>query len=282
MAEDATNEGTEEAPADEAPAAADQVGEQPPAASQPKPAPAHQPTGEVFLELRDVVAGYGAMEVLHGLSLEVRRGEIVALIGANGAGKTTTLNVICNVVPARSGSVRFQGQVTSGGSITDTVRQGVIHVPEGRRLFSDMTVLENLEMGAFLRDGAAAIKADIARMYAMFPILEERSTQMAGSLSGGEQQMLAIARGLMAQPKLLLLDEPSLGLAPIICQQIFATVRRLNEQEGVTVFIVEQNAHAALELAHRAYVMETGTLAMSGDAKELRDDPRVKAAYLGE
>jgi branched-chain amino acid transport system ATP-binding protein len=234
-----------------------------------------------LLSLEAVDAGYGAMEVLHGLSLEVQEGEIVALIGANGAGKTTTLNVISNVVAARRGRVAWRGETTSGGSIVDTVRKGIVHVPEGRRLFADMTILENLEMGAFLRRDEAGVATDIAKMFDMFPILKERQAQRAGSLSGGEQQMLAIARGLMAQPKLLLLDEPSLGLAPIISQQIFRTVRELNAQ-GVTVLIVEQNAHAALGLAHRAYVLETGCIAMTGPAKDLLNDPRVKAAYLGE
>ena|GEM_PF-265137 len=256
----------------------------PSADPQPVPveAPAPEPTGPVLLELEDVVAGFGAMEVLHGVSLKVHEGEIVALIGANGAGKTTTLNVISNVVKARKGEVRLAGERTSGRGIQDTVRRGIIHVPEGRRLFSELTVLENLEMGAFLRNDKDGIQRDIKHMYEMFPILEQRKSQRGGSLSGGEQQMLAIARGLMAEPKLLLLDEPSLGLAPIICQQIFRTVRELNAKEGVTVFIVEQNAHAALELAHRAYVMETGDVIMSGPAKQLANDPRVKAAYLGE
>ena len=235
-----------------------------------------------LLELKEVVAGYGAMEVLHGISLQVEQGEIVALIGANGAGKTTTLNVISNVVRARKGEVRFGGEKSSGGSIVSTVQRGIVHVPEGRRLFSDLTVAENLDMGAFLRDDVAGIEADAGKMMDMFPILRERRDQRAGSLSGGEQQMLAIARGLMARPRLLLLDEPSLGLAPIICQQIFRTVRELTREAGVTVLLVEQNAHAALELAHRAYVLETGCVCMSGDAKSLRDDPRVRAAYLGD
>ena len=235
-----------------------------------------------LLQLEEVHAGYGPMEVLHGITFEVREGEIVALIGANGAGKTTSLNVISNVVKVREGRVRFAGQVTSGGTIGDTVRRGIIHVPEGRRLFPDLTVRENLEMGAFLRNDAEGIEADIAKMIAMFPILGERRLQRAGSLSGGEQQMLAIARGLMAHPRLLLLDEPSLGLAPIICQQIFRTVKELNQTQGVTVLLVEQNAHAALDLAHRAYVLETGRVVMSGEAKALKDDPRVRAAYLGE
>ena len=235
-----------------------------------------------LLELDQVWAGYGPMEVLRGVSLHVEQGEVVALIGANGAGKTTTLNVISNVVPVRRGAVRWAGAPSSGGSIVETVRRGIIHVPEGRRLFADMTIDENLEMGAFLREDPAGVRADRERMFALFPRLKERREQRAGSLSGGEQQMLAIARGLMARPRLLLLDEPSLGLAPIVSQQIFRTVRALNAEEGVTVLIVEQNAHAALELAQRAYVLETGCVCMSGASKDLRDDPRVRAAYLGE
>ncbi len=238
--------------------------------------------GEVLLALEDVRAGYGPLEVLKGISMEVRRGEIVTLIGANGAGKTTTLNTICGLIRTRGGSIRLEGEEVSALQPSEIVARGVAQSPEGRRLFAEMTVLENLEMGAYLRNDPAAIEQDVREMYAMFPRLEERKAQRAGSLSGGEQQMVAIARALMARPRLLLLDEPSLGLAPLICQQIFRTVRELNEREGVTVFIVEQNAHAALDLAHRAYVMETGTVIMSGDAKQLRNDPRVKAAYLGE
>ncbi len=237
---------------------------------------------EVLLALEEVRAGYGPLEVLKGVSLEVRRGEIVTLIGANGAGKTTTLNTISGLIRTRAGSIRLDGEEISTLQPSEIVARGVAQSPEGRRLFSEMTVLENLELGAYLRRDAAAVAADIEEMYAMFPRLAERREQRAGSLSGGEQQMVAIARALMARPRLLLLDEPSLGLAPLICQQIFRTVRELNAREGTTVFIVEQNAHAALELAHRAYVMETGSVTMSGDAKELRDDPRVKAAYLGE
>jgi branched-chain amino acid transport system ATP-binding protein len=235
-----------------------------------------------LLALEDVHAGYGAMEVLRGISLEVRPGEVVALIGANGAGKTTTLNVISNVVPVRRGRVTWEGATSSGGTIGDAVRRGIIHVPEGRKLFADLTVLENLELGAFLRQDEAEVKADLERMVQLFPIIGQRRDQRAGSLSGGEQQMVAIARGLMARPRLLILDEPSLGLAPIISQQIFRTVRELNRDQKVTVLIVEQNAHAALELAQRAYVLETGSVIMQGEAKALRDDPRVKAAYLGE
>jgi branched-chain amino acid transport system ATP-binding protein len=235
-----------------------------------------------LLQLEDVAAGYGPMEVLRGVSLEVRQGEVVALIGCNGAGKTTILNVISNVVPVRRGRVAWEGRTSSGSSITDTVRRGIIHVPEGRKLFSDLTVEENLDMGAFLRDDLDAVAKDKERMIQLFPIIGQRRDQRAGSLSGGEQQMVAIARGLMARPRLLLLDEPSLGLAPIISQQIFRTVRELNAKEGVTVLIVEQNAHAALGLAQRAYVLETGAVTMSGEAKALLEDPRVKAAYLGE
>jgi branched-chain amino acid transport system ATP-binding protein len=237
---------------------------------------------DVMLRLNDVRSGYGQLEVLHGISLEVRRGEIVTLIGANGAGKTTTLNTVCGLLRATGGNIELDGEEITTLQPYEIVARGVSQSPEGRRLFSDMTVLENLEMGAYLRNDGAEVEKDMGHIYELFPILKERNTQRAGSLSGGEQQMLAIARALMARPSLLLLDEPSLGLAPLICQQIFDTVSRLNKEEGVTVFIVEQNAHAALELAHRAYVMETGDILMSGDAKELRDDPRVRAAYLGE
>lgn len=234
-----------------------------------------------MLNLKEVQSGYGNLEVLKGVSLEVRRGEIVTLIGANGAGKTTTLNTICGLLKTTGGVIELEGEDITQLQPNEIVARGVSQSPEGRRLFSDMTVLENLDMGAYLRKDTQSIAEDLESMYEMFPIMRERSSQRAGSLSGGEQQMVAIARALMARPRLLLLDEPSLGLAPIICQQIFATVRELNATKGVTVFIVEQNAHAALDLAHRAYVMETGTITMSGDAKDLRDDERVRAAYLG-
>jgi branched-chain amino acid transport system ATP-binding protein len=235
-----------------------------------------------MLRLDQVHSGYGPLEVLKGVSLEVRQGEIVTLIGANGAGKTTTLSTMCGLLRATSGAIELEGEDITTLQPNEIVARGVSQSPEGRRLFSDMTVLENLEMGAYLRRDTAGVAADLAHCYELFPRLEERNQQRAGSLSGGEQQMVAIARALMAKPRLLLLDEPSLGLAPLICQQIFQTVRELNEKDGVTVFIVEQNAHAALDLAHRAYVMETGTISMSGDAKELANDPRIRAAYLGE
>ncbi|MGE0713005.1 MAG: ABC transporter ATP-binding protein [Planctomycetota bacterium] len=235
-----------------------------------------------MLRLEGVKAGYGQFEVLQGIDLEVRQGEIVTLIGCNGAGKTTTVNTVCGLVQLLAGRIEYAGEEIHRLQPAEIVARGISQSPEGRRLFPDMTVEENLEMGAYLRRDAALIREDMERMLEMFPIMRERRLQRAGSLSGGEQQMVAIARALMARPKLLFLDEPSLGLAPLICQQIFQTVRELNREQGVTVFLVEQNAHAALDLAHRAYVMETGSITMSGEAKALRDDPRVRAAYLGE
>ncbi|MBI2566123.1 MAG: ABC transporter ATP-binding protein [Candidatus Schekmanbacteria bacterium] len=234
-----------------------------------------------LLRLSGVHAGYERMAVLHGVELEVHPGEIVTLVGANGAGKSTTLNTISGVIKARRGRVEIDGEDVTQASIPGIVKRGVIQVPEGRRLFSELTVHENLLMGAYLRRDKAAIRADIDRVFHLFPRLEERRKQKAGSLSGGEQQMCAIARALMARPRLLLLDEPSLGLAPLTAQRIFSVIKELNEQ-GVTVFLVEQNAFAALRLAHRGYVMETGAVVMSGPAEELLRDPRVRAAYLGE
>jgi branched-chain amino acid transport system ATP-binding protein len=232
------------------------------------------------LKLDNVVAGYGSMEVLHGISLEVNEGEIVSLIGANGAGKTTTLNAISGLVKVRSGNIIMRGSDVTKVGPTEIVRRGLIQSPEGRKLFSEMTVRENLDMGAYLRNDAAWIEKDMQHCFELFPILKERESQKAGSLSGGEQQMCAIARALMARPQILLLDEPSLGLAPLIVQQIFDVVRNLNG-EGTTVFLVEQNANAALKLSHRGYVMETGTITMGGAADELLNDPRVREAYLG-
>ncbi len=236
---------------------------------------------ELALQIKGLRAGYGQIEVLHGISLEIRCGEIVTLIGANGAGKSTTLNTTCGLVSRRAGTITLFGEEISGLPTQQIVARGVAQSPEGRRLFSDMTVLENLEMGAFLRTDKELIEKDIAHTYALFPILAERRKQLAGSLSGGEQQMCAIARCLMARPRLMLLDEPSLGLAPLICQQIFDVVRRLNAEDGVTIFLVEQNAKAALKLAHRGYVMETGNILMEGAGDELLEDPRVQEAYLG-
>ena len=223
---------------------------------------------------------YGQTPCLHDISLEVRQGEIVALLGANGAGKTTTLTAISGLVPVRAGTITFQDNLLSGVSPAQVVARGISHVPEGRRILPRLTVRENLELGAYLRADRRKIDSDIERMFALFPILSERSHQLAGNLSGGEQQMLAMARGLMARPKLLLLDEPSLGLAPKLVVAIFDTITRIN-QEGVTILLVEQNAYLALKVAHRGYVLETGRIVLADTAAALTQNPRVKSAYLG-
>jgi branched-chain amino acid transport system ATP-binding protein len=226
-------------------------------------------------------AGYGAIEALKGVSLEVRAGEIVTLIGANGAGKTTTLMCISGVNRLRSGKIEFQGREIHRLPPHEIVRLGLCQSPEGRKILPRLTVLENLELGAITRTDHAGIRSDLSRVYALFPILRERSHQSGGTLSGGEQQMLAVARALMARPKLMLLDEPSLGLAPLIVEKIFEVIRQLN-QEGMAVLLVEQNARMALKLAHRGYVMETGQITISGQAVDLLNDQRVKDAYLGD
>jgi branched-chain amino acid transport system ATP-binding protein len=234
-----------------------------------------------MLALDDVHAGYGAIEVLKGVSIHVDEGEIVSLIGANGAGKTTTLMTICGVLRPRAGRVEFRGKNLVDIPAHDIVRLGIAQSPEGRKIFPRLTVLENLEMGAFTRTDAAEVKRDVDRMFERFPILAERREQAGGTLSGGEQQMLAVARALMTRPKLLLLDEPSLGLAPLIVKKIFDVIAELNQQ-GVTVLLVEQNARAALKLAHRGYVLETGTITMQDSASALLLDERVQSAYLGD
>jgi branched-chain amino acid transport system ATP-binding protein len=236
---------------------------------------------EPLLKLDGIHAGYGLIEVLKGISLEVGPGEIVTVIGANGAGKTTTLMVTSGVIKVRQGGIRFAGESISGRPAHEIMRLGICQSPEGRKIFSRLTVLENLEMGAFTRRDKAGIQEDLEKAFTLFPILKERRTQAGGTLSGGEQQMLAIARALMGRPKLLLLDEPSLGLAPLIVLRIFEVVRELNKQ-GMSILLVEQNARLALKLAHRGYVMETGEITMSGPADQLLQDPRVKDAYLGE
>ena len=236
---------------------------------------------EPILQLEDVVAGYGRMETLKGISIDVNPGEIVTIIGANGAGKTTTLNTICGIVKTRSGAIRLSNERIDRSATADIVKRGLTQVPEGRRLFSDMTLRENLEMGAFLRKDERGIEEDMQNCFDAFPVLRERQSQLAGSLSGGEQQMCAIARALMARPTVLLLDEPSLGLAPMIVRQIFDVIVQLNEK-GTTILLVEQNAKMALGIAHRGYVMETGQIALSGDANDLLEDEKVKQAYLGE
>jgi branched-chain amino acid transport system ATP-binding protein len=233
-----------------------------------------------MLKLQDVSVSYGMIDALKGVSLTVKHGEIVALIGANGAGKSTALMSISGVVPLRSGRVLYNGEDLSGYRTHEIVQMGISQVPEGRRIFPGMTVRENLEMGAF-SGNSQNISKDIARVFELFPALCDREKQLGGTLSGGEQQMLAIGRALMSRPKLLLLDEPSLGLAPIIARRILRIISEIN-QHGTTILLVEQNAKAALGLAHRAYVMETGRIAMQGDASALAKDPGIKKAYLGE
>jgi branched-chain amino acid transport system ATP-binding protein len=234
-----------------------------------------------LLRVEGLRAGYGPIDVLHDLSLTVEPGEIVALIGANGAGKTTTLMALSGLVPARAGTVTFDGHDLTRLAAHRIVKLGLAHSPEGRRIFPRLTVLENLQMGAFTRTDPQGIADDIEKAFQTFPILRERKGQAGGLLSGGQQQMLAMARALMARPKLLLLDEPSLGLAPQIVVQIFDVIRGLNRQ-GVAVLLVEQNARMALKVAHRGYVLETGRVVASDQASVLLNDPRIRAAYLGE
>jgi branched-chain amino acid transport system ATP-binding protein len=234
-----------------------------------------------LLEIQNLRAGYGPIEVLRGISLAVEAGEIVTLIGANGAGKTTTLLCISGILRSREGRIAFNDELIDRRPAYAIVRAGLCQSPEGRQIFSRLTVLENLQMGAYARRDKPAISDDLQRCYELFPVLRQRSDQLGGTLSGGEQQMLALARALMSRPKLLMLDEPSLGLAPLVVQKIFEVLRRLNA-EGMAILLVEQNARMALRCAHRGYVLETGSIIASGRASELLDDPRVKQAYLGE
>jgi branched-chain amino acid transport system ATP-binding protein len=236
---------------------------------------------EVILRLDDVQTFYGSIQALKGISLEVREGEIVTLIGANGAGKSTTLRSINGLNTPREGTIYFQGKDITRRAPHDIVEMGISQSPEGRRLFPRMTVLENLEMGAFQRRDRSRIKEDLERVYSLFPRLAERKSQRAGTLSGGEQQMVAIGRALMARPKLLMLDEPSMGLAPIFVERIFDIIREINEQ-GTTILLVEQNALMALDAADRGYVLETGRIALADDAKSLRANEDVRKTYLGE
>jgi branched-chain amino acid transport system ATP-binding protein len=233
-----------------------------------------------LLELRDVHAFYGNIEALKGVSLEVNEGEIVTLIGSNGAGKSTTLRAISGLTPPREGSIRFEGKEIGETPPQEIVQKGVSQAPEGRRIFSRMTVRENLELGAYLRRDTNGIEGDLARVFDLFPRLEERERQKAGTMSGGEQQMLAIGRALMAEPKLLLLDEPSMGLAPILVERIYETVVEINKQ-GTTILLVEQNANFALQVSGRGYVLETGEVTLSDDASALRENADVQKAYLG-
>jgi branched-chain amino acid transport system ATP-binding protein len=238
-----------------------------------------------LLSVRGIVAGYGSVEVLHQVSLDVHEGEIVTLIGGNGAGKSTTLMCVSGIVPLRGGEIHFAGERISGqagGVRADRlVGRGLVQVPEGRRIFPRMTVLENLMMGAYGRGDRDAIARDLEHVYALFDILKQRSAQLGGTLSGGEQQMLAIGRAIMSKPRLLMMDEPSMGIAPLLVARIFDAVRELN-REGLTILLVEQNARAALKLAKRGYVLETGRVTLSDDAAKLLVDPRVREAYLGD
>ncbi|MFO7265545.1 MAG: ABC transporter ATP-binding protein [Limnochordales bacterium] len=233
-----------------------------------------------MLVIDSIVTHYGPVEALKGISLEVREGEIVTLIGANGAGKSTTLRTISGLVRPTSGSIKYQGRELTALPPERIVAMGIAHVPEGRRVFPMMTVLENLELGAFTRKDAAGVRQDMEFVFSLFPRLAERRKQLAGTMSGGEQQMLAIARALMARPRLLLLDEPSMGLAPRIVESIFEVIQDINRQ-GTTVLLVEQNAHLALSIAHRGYVLETGRIVLSGTARSLLENEAVRRAYLG-
>ncbi len=236
---------------------------------------------DILLKISGLKVAYGGIHAIKGIDLEIREGELVTLIGANGAGKTTTMKAITGLQGWVGGDVHYLGKSIKGVASHDLLKQGLAMVPEGRGVFARMTITENLQMGAYLRNDTAGIAADIERMFGIFPRLKERATQLAGTMSGGEQQMLAMARALMSQPRLLLLDEPSMGLSPIMVAKIFEVVRDISAQ-GVTVLLVEQNARLALQAANRGYVMDSGLITMSGDASEMLDDPKVRAAYLGE
>ena len=233
-----------------------------------------------MLTINDMNVFYGAIHAIKGVSLEVNEGEIVTLIGANGAGKSTILRTISGLLKPKTGSIQFEGQEIAGMPAHEIVKTGISQVPEGRRIFAEMSVLENLELGAFTRKDKDGIKADMELVFERFPRLKERIGQLAGTLSGGEQQMLAMGRALMSRPRLLLLDEPSMGLAPLLIKEIFAIIQDINKT-GTTVLLVEQNANMALSIAHRAYVLETGRITLSGDAKELAASDEVRKAYLG-
>jgi branched-chain amino acid transport system ATP-binding protein len=234
----------------------------------------------MLLEVNELNVFYGAIHALQGISFHVEKGEIVTLIGANGAGKSTTLNTLSGLVRARAGSIKFNSQEITTTPPYNIVSMGIVQVPEGRKIFAPLTVMENLDMGAFTRKDSASIKQSRERVFQSFPRLKERLTQYGGTLSGGEQQMLAMGRGLMADPELLLLDEPSMGLAPLLVEEIFAIIQEINAQ-GTSILLVEQNAQMALSIADRAYVLETGRIVLEGSAQEVADNPEVKVAYLG-
>ena len=235
----------------------------------------------VLLKVQDVKVAYGGIQAVKGVSLEVREGELVSLIGSNGAGKTTTMKAITGLLPLGGGHIQLNGATIDGQGPWDLVQQGLAMVPEGRGVFTRMTIVENLQMGAYIRDDHAAIADDIERVFTTFPRLKERRDQLAGTMSGGEQQMLAMGRALMSRPKVLLLDEPSMGLSPIMVDKIFDVIQEVSAQ-GVTILLVEQNASRALQIADRGYVMESGLITLSGDAHQMLHDPKVREAYLGE
>lgn len=235
----------------------------------------------MLLSVNEVKVAYGGIQAVKGVSLEVREGELVSLIGSNGAGKTTTMKAITGLLPLGGGHIQLAGKTIDGQGPWDLVQQGLAMVPEGRGVFTRMTIVENLQMGAYIRDDNAAIAEDIERVFTTFPRLKERRDQLAGTMSGGEQQMLAMGRALMSRPKVLLLDEPSMGLSPIMVDKIFEVIQEVSNQ-GVTILLVEQNASRALQIADRGYVMESGLITLSGDAHEMLHDPKVREAYLGE
>ena len=235
----------------------------------------------ILLKVSGLKVGYGGIQAVKGVDFEVREGELVSLIGSNGAGKTTTMKAITGTLPFKEGDIQYLGQSIKGKGSWDLVKQGLAMVPEGRGVFTRMSILENLAMGAYIRDDKAEIELDVEKMFSIFPRLKERKDQLAGTMSGGEQQMLAMGRALMSRPKLLLLDEPSMGLSPIMVDKIFEVIKDVSSK-GVTVLLVEQNASRALGIADRGYVMDSGLITMTGDAKEMLNDPKVRAAYLGE
>jgi len=236
---------------------------------------------EPLLALSKLEVAYGGIQAVKGIDLEVGKGELVCLIGANGAGKTTTLKGVCGLLPVKAGKIRYEGKDVTGKPAFQLVQRGLAMVPEGRGVFGALTIEENLAMGAYIRKDADGVKSDIERVFTLFPRLKERKRQTAGTLSGGEQQMLAMGRAMMSRPKMLLLDEPSMGLAPLMVQKVFETILTV-ASEGVTILLVEQNAKLALEVSRRGYVMESGEITLTGDAKALLHDPKVRAAYLGE
>lgn len=234
-----------------------------------------------ILEVKDLEVCYGVIQAIKGISFEVNQGEIIALIGANGAGKTTTLQTITGLIPSKAGTITYEGKDITKIPGYKLVGMGIAHVPEGRRVFAELSVLQNLKLGAYTRNDKNEMEETLKEIYERFPRLEERKNQMAGTLSGGEQQMLAMGRALMSHPKLIVMDEPSMGLSPLLVKEIFAIIQEVNKQ-GITILLVEQNAKMALAISDRAYVLETGTITLSGDAQELLNDARVKKAYLGQ